>query len=117
MRVGRIAAEILGVDGVRLYLDQSLYKEPGGGMTPAHAGQYYWPLASDRVATAWILLQPLPREKGTLAFYARSQSEEFGCDLGISAQSERLITRHMEESGFELCEEPFDLGEVSFHLG
>jgi len=42
-RLGRIAAELLEVDGVRLYHDQSLYKEPGGGMTPAHADQYYWP--------------------------------------------------------------------------
>ena len=116
-RLGRIAAEILGVDGVRLYHDQSLYKEPGGGITPAHADQYYWPLASDRVATAWIPLQAVPRDKGALAFYARSQSEEFGRDLGISEESERQITRHMEERGFKLCEEPFDLGEVSFHLG
>jgi hypothetical protein len=116
-RLGRIAAELLGVNGVRLYHDQSLYKEPGGGITPAHADQYYWPLASDRAATAWIPLQAVPRDKGALAFYARSQSEEFGRDLGISEESERQITRHMEERGFLLCEEPFDLGEVSFHLG
>ena len=43
-RLGRIAAELLEVDGVRLYHDQSLYKEAGGGITPTHADQYYWPL-------------------------------------------------------------------------
>ena len=43
-RLARIAAELLEVKGVRLYHDQSLYKEPGGGITPAHADQYYWPL-------------------------------------------------------------------------
>lgn len=42
-RLARIAAELLEVEGVRLYHDQSLYKEPGGGITPAHADQYYWP--------------------------------------------------------------------------
>src|SRR5439155_5062505 len=47
-RLARIAAELLEVEGVRLYHDQSLCKEPGGGMTPAHADQFYWPLASDR---------------------------------------------------------------------
>jgi ectoine hydroxylase-related dioxygenase (phytanoyl-CoA dioxygenase family) len=116
-RLGRIAAELLGVDGVRLYHDQALYKEPGGGITPAHADQYYWPLETDRVATAWIPLEAVPRSKGPVAFYARSQSEEFGRDLGISDESEREITRHLEARGFELCEEPYELGEVSFHLG
>jgi ectoine hydroxylase-related dioxygenase (phytanoyl-CoA dioxygenase family) len=116
-RLGQIATELLGVSGVRLYHDQSLYKEPGGGITPAHADQYYWPLVSDRVATAWIPLQPVPQHKGPLGFYARSQHVEFGRELGISDESEREITRHMEASGFELREEPFELGEVSFHLG
>ena len=57
-RLARIAAELLQVRGVRLYHDQSLYKESGGGITPAHADQYYWPLASDRTITAWVPLQP-----------------------------------------------------------
>lgn len=116
-RVARIAAQLLGVDGVRLYHDQSLYKEPGGGITPAHADQYYWPISSDRIATAWIPLDAVPLHKGPLAFYARSQTEEFGRDLGISEQSEREIARHMQERGFTLCEDPFELGEISFHLG
>ena len=38
-RLARIAAELLEVEGVRLYHDQSLMKEPGGGFTPAHADQ------------------------------------------------------------------------------
>jgi ectoine hydroxylase-related dioxygenase (phytanoyl-CoA dioxygenase family) len=116
-RLGRIAAELLGVSGVRLYHDQSLYKEPGGGITPAHADQYYWPLASDRTVTAWIPLQAVPRNMGPLAFYAKSQHEAFGRELSISDESERAITANMLARGFTLCDEPFDLGDVSFHLG
>ena len=116
-RLGRIAAELLGVRGVRLYHDQSLYKEPGGGITPAHADQYYWPLASDRTVTAWIPLQAVPREMGPLGFYAGSQQEEFGRELAISDESERAITASMQARGFPFVEEPFELGEVSFHLG
>jgi ectoine hydroxylase-related dioxygenase (phytanoyl-CoA dioxygenase family) len=116
-RLGRIAAELLRVDGVRLYHDQSLYKEPGGGITPAHADQYYWPLSSDRVATAWIPLEAVPLHKGPLGFYVGSQRVGFGRDLGISDESERSISRHMELHGFEFREEPFELGDISFHLG
>ncbi len=116
-RLAGIAAALLEVDGVRLYHDQSLYKEPGGGFTPAHADQYYWPLASDRCVTAWVPLQAVPQDMGPLAFFAGSQAEEFGRDLGISDESERAITAAMETHGFPVVDAPFDLGEVSFHLG
>lgn len=116
-RLGRIAAELLRVRGVRLYHDQSLYKEPGGGITPAHADQYYWPLASDRTITAWVPLQPVPADMGPLGFYARSQSVEFGRDLGISDESEEKISANMAKHGFAFESGAFDLGEVSFHLG
>lgn len=116
-RLGRIAAELLEVQGVRLYHDQSLYKEPGGGITPAHADQYYWPLDSDRTVTAWIPLQPVPLAMGPLGFYARSQSVAFGRDLGISDESEARISANMAAHGFEFSAGAFDLGEVSFHLG
>jgi ectoine hydroxylase-related dioxygenase (phytanoyl-CoA dioxygenase family) len=116
-RLARIAAELMEVDGVRLYHDQSLYKEPGGGITPAHADQYYWPLASDRTITAWIPLQPVPVAMGPLGFYARSQSVSFGRDLGISDESEAKISANMEKHGFAFEASPFDLGEVSFHSG
>jgi ectoine hydroxylase-related dioxygenase (phytanoyl-CoA dioxygenase family) len=116
-RLGRIAAELMRVSGVRLYHDQSLYKEPGGGITPAHADQYYWPLDSDRTVTAWIPLQPVPRELGPLAFYAGSQHVAFGRDLGIGDDSEQRITAHMQAQGFDIVDEPYELGEVSFHGG
>ncbi len=116
-RLAGIAASLLEVAGVRLYHDQSLYKEPGGGITPAHADQYYWPVTSDRTITAWVPLQAVPRDMGPLAFFAGSQHVEFGRDLGISDESEREITRNMEARGFPVVDAPFDLGEVSFHLG
>jgi ectoine hydroxylase-related dioxygenase (phytanoyl-CoA dioxygenase family) len=116
-RLGRIAAELLQVRGVRLYHDQSLYKEPGGGITPAHADQYYWPLATDRTITAWIPLQAVPAEMGPLGFYPGSQGVPFGRELGISDESEAQISANMAGHGFRFDAGPFDLGEVSFHLG
>ena len=116
-RLAGLAAALLQVDGVRLYHDQSLYKEPGGGITPAHADQYYWPVDSDRTVTAWVPLQAVPQEMGPLAFFAGSQEVEFGRDLGISDDSERQITANMEAEGFPVVDTPFALGEVSFHLG
>lgn len=116
-RIARIAAELMDVKSVRLYHDQSLYKEPNGGFTPAHADQYYWPLASDRTITAWIPLQAVPDDMGPLAFYRGSQQFEQGRDMPISDESEALITAAMEQQGFQLDTQAFKLGDVSFHSG
>jgi len=116
-RLARIAAELMQVEGVRLYYDQSLYNEPGGAFTPAHADQYFWPLATDRSVTAWTPLQPVPRDMGPLAFYAGSHTSAFGRDLPISDESEAAITAAMEAQHFAIIDKPFDLGDVSFHAG
>lgn len=115
--LARIAAELMEVDSVRLYHDQSLYKEPSGGITPAHADQYYWPLATDRTITAWIPLQAVPDHMGPLAFYSGSHMFEQGRDMPISDESEAQITAAMEREGFPLFTQAFELGDVSFHSG
>ena len=65
---------LLEVAGVRLYHDQALFKEAGGGHTPWHADQFYWPLATDRTVTAWVPLVDVPMEMGPLAFATGSGS-------------------------------------------
>lgn len=116
-RLARIAAELLQVDGVRLYHDQALYKEAGGHITPYHADQYYWPLASDRCCTVWVPLQETPLAMGPLAFASGSHRFEFGRDLPISDESEAALGHALGEADFPVVEEPFALGEASFHLG
>jgi ectoine hydroxylase-related dioxygenase (phytanoyl-CoA dioxygenase family) len=112
-----MAAELLGVRGVRLYHDQALYKEPGGGITPWHADQYYWPLSNANTVTVWIPLQATPLELGPLAFAVGSHKFEAGRELGISDESEKEISRSMREHNYPLHETPYELGEVSFHYG
>jgi ectoine hydroxylase-related dioxygenase (phytanoyl-CoA dioxygenase family) len=116
-RLARIAAQLLEVDSVRLYHDQALYKESGGGVTPWHADQYYWPLSSDRSITVWIPLQPTGPEMGPLQFAAGSNRVEFGRDLPISDTSEKLLQSELASRGFAVDDTPYDLGEVSFHGG
>jgi ectoine hydroxylase-related dioxygenase (phytanoyl-CoA dioxygenase family) len=114
-RMARIAAELMDVDGVRLYHDQALYKEPAGGITPWHADQFYWPLSNDNTVTAWIPLQPIPLDMGPLAFAESSQTVEIGRTIEISDASEAVLAQALAR--FAMHETPFDLGEVSYHSG
>ncbi len=114
-RLARIAAELMGVSGVRIYHDQALYKEPGGGITPWHADQYYWPVDSDKMVTAWVPLQSTPLELGPLAFSERSHRFQVGRDLEISDESEMTLKQALEQ--FPMNDSVFELGDVSFHSG
>jgi ectoine hydroxylase-related dioxygenase (phytanoyl-CoA dioxygenase family) len=114
-RLAKIATDLMEVQGVRLYHDQALYKEPSGGITPWHADQFYWPLASPKTVTVWVPLQATPLPMGPLAFAEKSQLVEIGRDLEISDESEALMASQLSQ--FTLNEAAFDLGEVSFHAG
>ncbi len=116
-RVARIATELLQTRGVRVYHDQALYKEASGGYTPWHVDQFYWPLATEKTVTAWIPLHAVPMDNGPLSFSVGSQRIKVGRDLEISDDSEKKIDEQLKLSNLPIDETPFDLGEVSFHLG
>ena len=116
-RLGQLASELMAVNGVRLYHDQALFKEAGGGITPWHADQYYWPLSSDKTVTAWIPLQATPLEMGPLEFSAGSHAIVEGRELEIGDESEEIIQKTLRVTDFEHVIEAFDIGEISFHSG
>jgi ectoine hydroxylase-related dioxygenase (phytanoyl-CoA dioxygenase family) len=116
-RLAKIASDLLGVSGVRLYHDQALYKEPQGGITPWHADQYYWPLANDATVTVWIPLQETPLEMGPLEFSSQSFKLTAGRDKEIGDESQQMLNETLDKEGFKHVIEPFEIGEVSFHRG
>ena len=116
-RLAKIASDLMQVDGVRIYHDQALFKEGGGGITPWHADQYYWPLETDKTVTAWIPLQETPLELGPLEFSAGSHQIVEGRDLEIGDESEIVIQQKLKVTNFDHIIEACDLGEVSFHSG
>ena len=116
-RLAKIAADLLEVSGVRIYHDQALYKEPGGGFTPWHADQQYWPLASEKSVTVWIPLQETPLEMGPLSFAMGSHKKGFARDLPIGEESETKIAEIVKRENMSHLASSFDLGEVSYHYG
>ena len=116
-RLAKIAADLMETGGVRIYHDQALFKEGGGGITPWHADQYYWPLQTDKTITAWMPLQATPIELGPLEFSAGSQQIIEGRELEIGDESELLIEQKLRVTDFKHVIEPFDAGEISFHSG
>ena len=117
-RFAAVAATLLGVDGVRLYHDQALFKEPGGGRTPWHQDMNYWPLDTDRTVTMWMPLVDIPAEVGSMSF--ASGTHRLGdVDAGdISDESEAAIEERISSGGLPIATHgPMAAGDATFHHG
>jgi len=117
-RFAQIAADMLSSEKVRLYHDQALFKEPGGGHTPWHQDKYYWPLDTDKMITMWMPLVDIRDEMGMIRF--ASGSHKFGAveSVAISDESEERFDRFFAENKFEISQPSFmKAGDATFHLG
>ncbi len=117
-RIAGIAAKLIGAPAVRLYHDNLLSKEPGGGRTPWHYDDHHFPLATDQVATAWIPAQPIPREMGPLAFAGPIDVWRLVKDVPFDRTNtsyDRRVAEIFRERDVAVEDGPFEVGEVSFH--
>jgi ectoine hydroxylase-related dioxygenase (phytanoyl-CoA dioxygenase family) len=116
-RFAEVAAELLGVQSVRLYHDQALFKPAGGDRTPWHQDRYYWPLDTDRTVTMWLPLVDVTREMGSMIFASGSHRANGLGDLIISAETDRRLTSIIRERGWPVWSEPLRAGDATFHAG
>ncbi len=117
-RFAKVAAELMGSAGVRLYHDQALFKEPGGGHTPWHQDQAYWPLDTTDTITMWMPLVDVPAEVGSMTFASGSQHRG---DLGrfiIGDESEMKFGEVVERLGLPTTTHgAMRAGDATFHRG
>jgi ectoine hydroxylase-related dioxygenase (phytanoyl-CoA dioxygenase family) len=108
----------MGVGRVRLYHDQALFKEPGGGATPWHQDQYYWPLDTGNMITMWMPLVDVTVEMGMLTFATGSHKEGLVRNVSISDASEVALNDLVREKGFEISRPDFlRAGDATWHYG
>jgi len=117
-RFAKIAAELMGVEGVRIYHDQALFKEPGGGHTPWHQDQIYWPLDTDKTITMWMPLVPISAEVGSMEFASASHKEGYISKMVISDESHHTLKQYIDNKGFEkVTYGAMNAGDATFHSG
>ncbi|MCU6709962.1 phytanoyl-CoA dioxygenase family protein [Paenibacillus sp. J5C_2022] len=117
-RFAKIAADLMGVDGVRIYHDQALFKEPGGGHTPWHQDQIYWPLDTSNTITMWMPLVPIPHEVGTMTFAAGTHKLGYVSRQEISDESHRTLGQFIEGKSIpQVNYGAMAAGDATFHAG
>jgi ectoine hydroxylase-related dioxygenase (phytanoyl-CoA dioxygenase family) len=117
-RLGQVIADVLGVDAVRLYIDQVLFKDPGGRSTPWHQDGYYIPLDTNNVVTLWMPLVDVTADMGTMSFVSGSHANGALSDPSISDQSEAFYREMIAERGWPVWEgKDMAAGDATLHHG
>ena len=117
-RFARVAADLLGVDALRVYHDQAVFKPAGGTSTPFHQDQYFFPLDGDEIVTMWIPLVPITAEMGSMTFGSGSHRYGSMGALALSDESERVFRAEVEARGIPLeTHGAMALGDATFHAG
>lgn len=118
-RLGETAARLLGVDAVRLWHDQALYKEPGGRETDPHQDHPYWPIVETNTITAWIPFDGSTLESGAMGYLPGSHRlgvREFVNIFATTGGGDDPLARG-ELAGVEPVFVEVPPGAVAFHHG
>ena len=116
-RFAHMAADLMGVQGTRLYHDQALVKEPGGKPTPWHQDQYYWPLDTTDTVTMWMPLVNVEARMGTMTFVPGSHRDPSFQKMAISELSHEYFEGLVRERGVVVPSFSLNAGDATFHAG
>jgi len=112
-RICSLAAALLDVSSIHLFLDQAFFKEPGAEPTSRHQDITRWPVRG-RMLTAWIALDDVTQDSGALAYVPGSQA------VGPSSWLDLVTGRGWTEAELALIERPPEFvpvrrGSILFH--
>jgi phytanoyl-CoA hydroxylase len=65
-RIGKLACELEGIDGVRVWHDQALFKPAFGNPTGYHLDNPYWSFSSHHATSIWLALDDATLENGCM---------------------------------------------------
>lgn len=74
-RLGKMAADLEGVDGIRIWHDQALIKLPWANPTTWHQDNTKWSFASEHAITIWVALDEVTVQNGCMFFMPGSHKK------------------------------------------
>ena len=74
-KIGKMAAELSGVDGIRIWHDQALIKRPWANPTSWHLDTPFWSFSDRKALSIWVALDDVTLENGCMFFIPGSHKE------------------------------------------
>lgn len=116
-RLGKMAAQLAGVDGIRIWHDQALIKRPWANPTSWHLDTPYWSFSDRRALSIWVALDDATYENGCLFFIPGSSHETTFDNPGIGKNMGAIFNTYPRFKASKSVAAPMKAGSCSFHNG
>lgn len=116
-RLGKMAAQLAGVQGIRIWHDQALIKKPWANPTSWHLDTPYWSFSDRRALSIWVALDDATYENGCLFFIPGSYHKTTFDNPGIGKNMGAIFTTYPEFKTAQSVAAPMKAGSCSFHNG
>lgn len=116
-RLGKMAATLAGIDGVRIWHDQALIKPPFGNPTAWHLDNPYWSFSSRDAISLWMALDDATLGNGCMWYIPGSHKTARYDNVGIGQNLADLFKTYPEWRDVEPVGCPCPAGSAVFHNG
>ncbi|HEX6180041.1 MAG TPA: phytanoyl-CoA dioxygenase family protein [Chitinophagaceae bacterium] len=116
-RIGKMAAQLSGADGIRIWHDQALIKRPWANPTAWHLDTPFWSFSDKRALSIWVALDDATLENGCLYFIPGSHKVTNFDKIVIGRNMDGLFEIYPQLKNSRPVAAPMKAGSCSFHNG
>ena len=116
-RLGKMAAQLAGVDGIRIWHDQALIKRPWANPTAWHLDTPFWSFSDRNAISIWVALDNATLENGCLFFIPGSHKQTNFDKITIGRNMDGIFDVYPQLKSTMPIAAPMKAGSCSFHNG
>ena len=116
-RLGNMAAQLAGVDGIRIWHDQALIKRPWANPTSWHLDTPFWSFSDRNAISIWVALDNATLENGCLFFIPGSHKQTNFDKITIGRNMDGIFDVYPQLKNTMPIAAPMKAGSCSFHNG
>ena len=116
-RIGKMAADLSGSDGIRIWHDQALIKRPWGNPTAWHLDTPFWSFSDRRAISIWVALDDATLQNGCMYFIPGSYKKTSFAKTGIGKNMDIIFESYPQFKQTQSVATPIKAGSCTFHNG
>jgi phytanoyl-CoA hydroxylase len=116
-KLGKMAADLAGVDGIRIWHDQALIKPPFGNATAWHLDNPFWSFSSHDSISIWVALDDATLSNGCMWYLPGTHKQARFEVTDIGSNQRDLFKGYPEWQEIEPVACPCPAGSAVFHNG